>query len=64
MNLGRMGLWTFQLDMQPMSRAREAVAEIERLRELLEQQAALSMERLAPADYTAGKVAALKLQGQ
>jgi probable F420-dependent oxidoreductase len=27
--LGRVGLWTFQLDVQPMNRAREAVAELE-----------------------------------
>ena len=31
MDLGRMGLWTFQLDMQPMTRAKEAVAELEEL---------------------------------
>jgi probable F420-dependent oxidoreductase len=31
MDLGRMGLWTFQLDAQPMSRAQEAVAELESL---------------------------------
>ena len=31
MQLGRLGLWTFQLDLQPMSRAREAVAELESL---------------------------------
>ncbi len=31
MDLGRLGLWTFQLDMQPMARAQEAVAEIEEL---------------------------------
>jgi probable F420-dependent oxidoreductase len=31
MQLGRVGLWTFQLDLQPMARAREAVAEIEEL---------------------------------
>ena len=30
-SLGRVGLWTFQLDLQPMSAAREAVAEIEEL---------------------------------
>lgn len=31
MQLGRLGLWTFQLDVQPMSVAREAVGEIEAL---------------------------------
>lgn len=31
MDLGSMGLWTFQLDMQPMSRAQDAVAELEAL---------------------------------
>lgn len=31
MDLGRLGLWTFQLDMQPMARAKEAVAELEEL---------------------------------
>ena len=31
MQLGRLGLWTFQLDLQPMARAREAVAELEEL---------------------------------
>ena len=31
MQLGRLGLWTFQLDLQPMSRSREAVAELEEL---------------------------------
>jgi probable F420-dependent oxidoreductase len=31
MQLGRLGLWTFQLDMQPMARAQEAVAELEEL---------------------------------
>lgn len=31
MQLGRLGLWTFQLDLQPMARAREAVAELEDL---------------------------------
>lgn len=31
MDLGRLGLWTFQLDMQPMTRAKEAVAELEEL---------------------------------
>ncbi|MEN9643978.1 MAG: hypothetical protein RL238_647 [Actinomycetota bacterium] len=31
MQLGRLGLWTFQLDLQPMSAAREAVAELEQL---------------------------------
>ena len=30
-SLGRVGLWTFQLDLQPMSAAREAVTEIEEL---------------------------------
>jgi probable F420-dependent oxidoreductase len=29
--LGRLGLWTFQLDMQPMGAAQEAVAEIEQM---------------------------------
>jgi probable F420-dependent oxidoreductase len=31
MDLGKLGLWTFQLDLQPMARAREAVAELEAL---------------------------------
>jgi probable F420-dependent oxidoreductase len=31
MVLGRVGLWTFQLDLQPMSAAKEAVAELEQL---------------------------------
>jgi len=31
MDLGRVGLWTFQLDLQPMARAREAVAELEEM---------------------------------
>jgi probable F420-dependent oxidoreductase len=31
MQLGRLGLWTFQLDLQPMARSREAVAELEEL---------------------------------
>jgi probable F420-dependent oxidoreductase len=31
MELGRLGLWTAQLDMQPMAQAREAVAELEEL---------------------------------
>lgn len=31
MNIGRVGLWTFQLDLQPAARAQEAAAEIERL---------------------------------
>ena len=31
MQLGRVGLWTFQLDLQPASAAREAVAELEEL---------------------------------
>ena len=31
MDLGRLGLWTFQLDIQPMTRAKEAVAELEEL---------------------------------
>lgn len=31
MHLGRVGLWTFQLDLQPASAAREAVAELEEL---------------------------------
>ena len=31
MELGKLGLWTFQLDLQPMARAREAVAELEAL---------------------------------
>jgi probable F420-dependent oxidoreductase len=31
MELGRMGLWTVQLDLQPMSRAREAAYELEEL---------------------------------
>lgn len=31
MKLGRVGLWTFQLDMQPMAKAQEAIAEIEEL---------------------------------
>lgn len=30
-DLGRVGLWTFQLDLQPMARARDAVAELEAL---------------------------------
>lgn len=31
MDLGRIGLWTFQLDMQPMAAAQEAVGELESL---------------------------------
>src|SRR6187200_1106855 len=31
MNLGRVGIWTFQLDMQPMSAAQEAAAQLEEL---------------------------------
>jgi probable F420-dependent oxidoreductase len=31
MDLGRTGLWTFQLDLQPASRMREAVAELEEM---------------------------------
>jgi probable F420-dependent oxidoreductase len=31
MDLGRVGLWTFQLDLQPMSAAREAIAELDEL---------------------------------
>lgn len=31
MELGRIGIWTFQLDVQPMARAREAVAQLEEL---------------------------------
>ncbi len=31
MELGRLGLWTFQLDLQPMTRSQEAVAELEEL---------------------------------
>lgn len=31
MNLGRLGLWTFQLDLQPMARSREAIAELDSL---------------------------------
>lgn len=31
MDLGRLGLWTFQLDLQPMAAAREAVQEVEEL---------------------------------
>ena len=31
MQLGRVGLWTFQLDLQPASAARETVAELEEL---------------------------------
>ena len=31
MHLGRVGLWTFQLDLQPASAARETVAELEEL---------------------------------
>jgi probable F420-dependent oxidoreductase len=31
MDLGRLGVWTFQLDLQPMNAAREAVAELEEL---------------------------------
>lgn len=31
MNLGRVGIWTFALDMQPAARAQEAAAEIEKL---------------------------------
>jgi probable F420-dependent oxidoreductase len=31
MDLGRIGLWTFQLDLQPMARAQEVVAELEEL---------------------------------
>lgn len=30
-NLGRVGLWAFDFDMQPMARAREAVAEVEEM---------------------------------
>ncbi|MFZ9546777.1 MAG: LLM class flavin-dependent oxidoreductase, partial [Ilumatobacteraceae bacterium] len=29
--LGRVGIWTFDLDLQPMSRAQEAVVELEEL---------------------------------
>src|ERR1700674_162803 len=31
MNLGRVGIWTFALDLQPAARAQEAAAEIESL---------------------------------
>ena len=31
MQLGRVGLWTFQLDLQPASAAQEAAAELEEL---------------------------------
>jgi len=31
MDLGRVGVWTFQLDVQPMARAREVVAELDEL---------------------------------
>ena len=31
MELGRLGIWTFQLDMQPMAQSREAIAELEAL---------------------------------
>ncbi|MEY4339787.1 MAG: hypothetical protein RLZ14_1637 [Actinomycetota bacterium] len=31
MDIGRVGLWTFQLDLQPMRRAQEAVAELDEL---------------------------------
>ena len=31
MDLGRIGLWTFQLDLQPMSRAQEVIGELEEL---------------------------------
>ncbi len=31
MHLGSLGLWTFQLDIQPMARAQEAIAELEEL---------------------------------
>lgn len=31
MNIGRLGLWTFQLDLQPMSAARDAIAELDEL---------------------------------
>ena len=31
MHLGRVGLWTFQLDLQPAAAAREAAAELEAL---------------------------------
>ena len=31
MDLGRVGVWTFQLDLQPMARAREVVAELDEL---------------------------------
>src|SRR5260370_25699438 len=31
MNIGRIGIWTFALDMQPAARAQEAAAEIEAL---------------------------------
>lgn len=31
MELGRLGLWTFQLDLQPMARSQEAIAELEAL---------------------------------
>src|SRR5258706_16222990 len=31
MNIGRVGIWTFALDMQPAARAQEAAAEIEQL---------------------------------
>ncbi|MEN9823783.1 MAG: hypothetical protein RLZ04_2209 [Actinomycetota bacterium] len=31
MNLGRLGLWTFQLDLQPMAQARDAIAELDAL---------------------------------
>ncbi len=30
-SLGKLGLWTFQLDMQPMREARRVAAEIEQL---------------------------------
>ena len=31
MHLGRVGLWTFQLDLQPASAAKEAAIELEEL---------------------------------
>lgn len=31
MDLGRVGIWTFQLDLQPAARAAEAAAELEQL---------------------------------
>ena len=31
MDIGRVGIWTFQLDLQPMARAQELAAELEEL---------------------------------